>query len=403
MSKHKNNNKLSPTNILAFMLQEERRSGVLLLIAALAALFLANSVWSHIYFGFIEKQLTFGSITLDIQHWISEGLMALFFLVVTLEVKREFIDGELKGWKKASFPFIAAIGGMVVPAFIYLFLNQTPPESSGWGVPIATDIAIAIGILALLGNKIPRNLRIFLLALAIIDDIGSILVIALFYSQPTNIMALLGALALSFSLITFQKQKLWALSYSLIGILIWYLLVIAGISGTLAGVILAVMAPLTTQRQKNAPSLQLSEKIEDLLLPITAYFIVPLFVFSSAGLNISSLVITKDTGLTVFMGVSLGLMFGKPLGIFIASWLAAKLRMAKKPQDLRWSHIAGVGFIAGIGFTISLLIADLSFESHPDLENAAIVGVFVASLLSAVLGLLILELSQKRKTTRIGR
>lgn len=403
MSKHKNNRSLSPTNILAFLVQEERRSGVLLIAAALAALIVANSTWSHMYFGLLDRQLTLGGISLDIQHWISEGLMAIFFLVVTLEVKRELIDGELKGWKKASFPLIAAVGGMVVPAFIFLFFNQALPESSGWAIPIATDIAIAIGVLAMLGRRIPRNLRIFLLALAIIDDIGSILIIALFYSQPSNTMALLGAIALSLSLIWFQKRKLWTLSFAVIGLIIWYLLVLAGVSGTLAGVILAVMAPLKTRSHNQASSIQLSEKIEDLLLPLTAYIIVPLFVFSSAGLNFSGLTLAKNNGLSVFVGIVLGLMLGKPLGIFCASWFATKTGITKKPDGLRWSHIAGAGFIAGIGFTISLLIADLSFDSYPNLENTAIFGVFVASVLSAILGLLILGLFTNRKTTQTGR
>lgn len=386
---------LNPTNILAFLFQEERRSGVLLVCAAVAALVLANSSLSHLYFDFINKQLSLGAITLDIQHWVSEGLMALFFLVVTLEVKREFVDGELHTWKKASFPVIAAIGGMAAPALIYLFINQSQPESAGWAIPIATDIAIATGVLALLGNRIPKKLRIFLLALAIIDDIGSIVIIGLFYNHPTNATALIFAIFFGLLLLLLRKQKYWIPIFVLLGFCLWYCLTLAGVSGTMAGVIVAAFAPLTTSGSESM-SLQSSEKFEDVLLPITAYFIVPLFVFCSAGLVFSSLSISEGNGLSVFIGVAAGLLIGKPLGIFVTSWLASVLRLTTKPKGLSWTHIIGVGFIAGMGFTISLLITDLSFDAYNQLQNMAIFGVFVASILAGLIGLLILGLNSNR-------
>lgn len=375
--------------MLSFLFQEERRSGVILLFAAVSALILANSMWSNVYLSFIHHQLTLGSITLDVRHWISEGLMAFFFLVVVLEVKRELIDGELNTWRKASFPLIAAIGGMLMPAFIYTLINPDLPQSAGWAIPIATDIAIAIGALALLGNRIPRSLRVFLLALAIIDDIGSILIIAIFYSHPSNTLAIFAAIGLSLVLLFFRKQKYWVFGFAIIGFCIWYCLLLAGVSGTMAGVIVALFAPLTSRAQ-NSP-LQLSEKVEDALLPLTAYIIVPLFVFTSAGLVFSQLSLQQDKGLMVFIGVIAGLLIGKPLGIVIASWLSTKLRLSKKPETLNWSHIIGVGCLAGIGFTVSLLITDLSFGNNPVLQNASVLGIFVASILSGFIGLMLLR------------
>jgi Na+:H+ antiporter, NhaA family len=394
--KHKKSNlTLSPAKVLTFLFQEERRSGVVLILAAIAALVLANTAWADVYFGFIDKKLSLGAVTLDIQHWVSEGLMALFFLVVTLEVKRELIDGELRSWRRASFPVIAAIGGMLAPAFIYVLLNQNHPESAGWAIPIATDIAIAVGVLALLGNRVPKNLRIFLLALAIIDDIGSIIIISLFYNHPTNSLAVLAAITLCLPLVLLRNQRYWVLTYTVLGLLLWYCLMLAGISGTMAGVLLAALAPLTTSRS-NLRKLQSSEKIEDILLPVTAYLVVPLFVFCNAGLAFSSLRLTEGDSLAVFTGVLLGLLIGKPLGIVAAGWTATSLRLAKRPAGITWTHLLGVGFVAGIGFTISLLIADLSLGSYAQLQNAAIFGVFVASVLSGFLGLLILGLHAKR-------
>lgn len=393
---HKQNkSKLTPTNVLNFLLQEERRSGTILVLVTVIALFLANSAWSNLYTDFIHKQFSLGAITLDTRHWISEGLMALFFLVVTLEVKREFVDGELRTWKKASFPIFAAIGGMVVPAIIYLLINQNLPESAGWAVPIATDIAIAISVLALLGKRIPRNLRVFLLALAIIDDLGSIAVIALFYSHPDNTLAVIGALVLAFALVVLRSRKYWIPSFITIGLLMWYCLLLAGVSGTIAGVIIAALMPLTSSRSKN--KIQSSEKIEDLLLPITAYFVVPLFVFANVGLSFSSVSFAESGSISVFAGVLAGLLVGKPLGIVGASLVATMLGLTKKPAGLSWIHITGVGFIAGIGFTISLLISDLSFNGNDNLHNASIIGVFVASIISGLIGLTILSSSGQQK------
>lgn len=357
-------------------------------MAAAVALIWVNSEWSSFYLDIIHHQLTLGSETLDVQHWVSEGLMAFFFLVVTLEVKRELVDGELRTWRKASFPFFAAIGGMIMPAVIYTLINRNPPESSGWAIPIATDIAIAVGVLALLGKRVPKNLRVFLLALAIIDDIGSILVIALFYNHPSNSMAIIGVLTFIVLLLVARRQRYWIPLYAVFGVGVWYCLLLSGVAGTMAGVIVAALAPLVTTKSHR---LQSSERVEDFLLPLTAYIIVPLFVFCNAGLVFGELTLNEPQHFLVFVGVTLGLVVGKPLGIISASWLASQLQLTKKPSGISWSQLIGVGFIAGIGFTISLFIADLSFKNYMHLHNDAIFGVFVGSVLAVAIGLSILS------------
>lgn len=390
MGKKQKASKLVPANVLAFVLKEERRSSILLLIAAVLALILANSAWSEAYFGFLHHEYTLGSVTLDLQHWINEGLMAIFFLVVVLEIKREFIDGELRSWKKASFLVFSALGGMIVPALIFSAINPYPPENIGWAIPMSTDTAIALGVIGLLGRRIPRNLKVFLLAVAIIDDVISILVIGLYYSRPTNMLFLFLAIALSMLLIYARAKRFRLFTFAVIGFAIWYCLLVAGVSGTIAGVIVALIAPLTTRRT-NSAHLQGSEVVEDMLLPVTAFLIVPLFVFANAGLDFSKVSLDQANGLTVFLGVAAGLLIGKPVGIFAGGWIAAKLRLAHKPNGVSWSQILGVGFISGIGFTIAILIADLAYKTMPDFQNAAILGVFTASIISGTLGVIVLR------------
>ncbi|CAN5456641.1 Na+/H+ antiporter NhaA [soil metagenome] len=395
MLNKKSNRKLNPANILIFMLKEERRSSTLLLIAAVAALYLANSTWSHDYFDFFTHTFRLGLVSLSIRHWINEGLMALFFLVVSLEVKRELIDGELKTWRKASFPIFAAIGGMFLPALIFTALNPYQPQSNGWGIPMATDIAIALGVLALLGKRVPKSLRVFLLSLAIVDDVGSILIIGLFYNHPSNMFALFLAAILSFGLVASRKNKYWPVWFLFLGLGVWYAMLIAGVSATMAGVIVAFLMPLTT-RAKKVFNLQASEVIEDVLIPVTTFVVVPLFVFANAGLDLSQISLASNGGLSVFLGTSLGLLIGKPLGILCASWIATKLNLSSKPANISWSSVAGIGFIAGIGFTVSLLISDLSYRTQPLLLSSAVFGIFTASILGAIVGLAILKSTLKK-------
>ena len=309
MPKKQKLKKFAPRNVLAYVLKEERRSSILILAAAAGALIIANSRWSSLYFSFLHQQITLGAVTLDLQHWINEGLMAIFFLVVVLEVKREFIDGELRSWKKASFLVFCSLGGMILPALIFSAINPYPPQSTGWAIPMSTDTAIALGVIGLLGRIIPRSLKVFLLAIAIIDDIVSIVVIGLYYSRPTNMFFLFAALAVTLLLVYLRSKKYRMLSFMITGFAIWYCLLMAGVSGTLAGVIIAAIAPLTTRRA-NAKQLQGSEIVEDMLLPVTAFLIVPLFVFANAGLNFGEVVLAKGQGLSVFVGGALGLFIG---------------------------------------------------------------------------------------------
>lgn len=389
-------NSINPKNIFDFIFKEERRSSVILLVAALAALVIANSHWSAVYFDIFGDYLTIGSVSLDIRHWINEGLMALFFLVVGLEVKREFIDGELKTWRKASFPVFAAIGGMAVPALIFSSINPYAPQSSGWAIPMATDIAIAIGVIGLLGSRIPKSLRVFLLTLAIVDDIGSIIIISLFYNQPTNTFALVIALVLTLGLVLVRKQKNWPIAFFIIGIALWYCLLVAGISATLAGVVIAFLMPLATRSTK-INKLQVSEIIEDMLIPFTSFVVVPLFVFANAGINLSQIMLIGNGSMSIFIGVFLGLLIGKPFGILFACWLGHITKISHKPKPISWNQLLGVGFLAGIGFTISLLIAGLAYKDSVIFQNAAILGIFTASILSGLVGLLLLYLPKTSK------
>jgi NhaA family Na+:H+ antiporter len=382
--------KLNPTNIFGFLLKEERRSSTLLILVAALALFVANSAWSKDYVDFFHRTFELAGVNFDIRHWINEALMALFFLVVSLEVKRELIDGELRSWRKASFPLFAAAGGMLVPALIFSVFNPLPPSSNGWAIPMATDIAIAVGVLTLLGKRVHKSLRIFLLSLAIIDDIGSIIIIGLFYQKPTNILALLIAIVLVLVLAIVRKSKIWPLYFLIGGPLIGYCLLLAGISGTLAGVVIAALMPLR-RKGKKVVNLQASEIVEDLLIPVTTFAVVPLFVFANAGLSLSNISLSSEHGLPVFGGILLGLFVGKPIGIVLASWIAHKLALTHKPVNLSWTHIGGIGMLAGIGFTVSLLVTDLSYKGHTALQTSATLGIFTASILAGFTGLIFLS------------
>ena len=386
---------LKPKNILDFLFNEERRSSVLLLCAAGAALVIANSNAANTYFNFFEHYLKVGAVSLDIKHWINEGLMAIFFLVVGLEIKRESIDGELQTWRKAAFPVVAAIGGMVVPALIFTAFNPYVPQNSGWAIPMATDIAIALGVLGLLGNKIPKSLRIFLLTLAIVDDIGSIIIMGIFYNQPSNMLALTLACIAALSLTIVRRLKQWAVLFAGIGLALWYCLLLAGVSATLAGVVIALLMPLTAKKQHK--NLQAAENTEKLLLPVTSYIIVPLFVFANAGIVLRGLSLTNDGNLSVFLGVLVGLFIGKPLGIVTSSWIGHVTKIAIKPRTITWSQLVGVGCIAGIGFTISILITDLAYMQHAPLKDAATIGIFFASFLSGSVGVWVLRRVTKNK------
>ncbi len=376
--------------VVNFILQQERRSSLVLLVAAAVALVLANSSWATGYFELLRMQFSLGIIQLDIRHWINEGLMALFFLVIALEVKRETVQGELRTWRKASFPMIAAVGGMVVPAVIFWMINPSAPAGSGWAIPVATDIAIALGVIGLLGHRVPRSLRVFLLTLAIVDDIGAILIITLFYNAPTDTMALLIAAVLALGLFAVKHWRWWPIAFFPLGLMLWYYLLLAGVSGTLAGVVVAFMIPLAAQRHNAVNKPSAAETIEKILVPFTAYIVVPIFVLANAGITFSEISLKDDSSMAVFFGVVLGLLLGKPFGIVLASWLGHTLGIAQKPSTISWGQLTSVGFISGIGFTISILIAGLSYPQSYALQSASILGIFTASILAGVIGLLLL-------------
>ncbi len=414
--------------------QAESASGIVLLGCAALALLWANSPWAPSYFHLWETRVVVGGgpVRLDhsLHHWINDGLMAVFFFMVGLEIKREVLVGELASPRKAALPIAAAIGGMVVPALIFTALNAGTPELRGWGVPMATDIAFALGVLALLGDRVPPALRIFLAALAIVDDLGAVLVIALFYSHGIDWAALSYALMTFVVLVGMNRGGIRRpAAYGLLGLLLWYFFLRSGVHATIAGVLLATTIPAHTRinvpqfvasardylREFEAdgiradPAHSLTERqeaalerledaaegvqsplisIEHALVPWVAFGIMPLFALANAGVALQSEVVRGVTS-PVVAGVALGLLIGKPIGIGALTWLAVRLGMAGLPEGVAGRHIAGVGLLAGIGFTMSLFIADLAFEAAT-LERVK-VGILGASLLAGVVGYFLLR------------
>lgn len=416
--------------------QTEAAGGLILLACAVIALIWANSPWGDSYTGLWQTRLTlslgatgFGKPLLL---WINDALMAVFFLLVGLEIKREVLVGELSSLRQAILPLAAALGGMLVPAGIYLLLNAGTAGSAGWGIPMATDIAFSLGVLALLGGQVPLELKVFLTALAIIDDIGAVLVISIFYTSQIVWLALLVALGVLALLFTANRTGVsHPLVYTLLGIALWLALLQSGVHATIAGVLLAMTIPanrridagefidrsrqildefqaashgvhtsLMNEEQRSAlealehasaavePPLQ---RMEHTLHPWVAFGIIPLFALANAGVQINGMG-AAGGGESVTLGVIAGLVLGKPVGILLASWIALLTGFAQMPAAVSWRHIAGVSCLAGIGFTMSLFIADLAFGDAA-LLTAAKLGILVASLLSGIAGWLILRAS----------
>ena len=382
----------------------EAASGILLMMAALAALVWANSPWRESYDALWHFPIgfAFGSVAFerDLHFWINDGLMTIFFFVVGLEIRREMHAGELSEASRAALPIAAAFGGMLIPAVIYLALNNGHPSMAGWAVPMATDIAFAVGALALLGKRVSPALRILLLALAIIDDVGAIVVIALFYS--TEIVGS-GFLILGlgmFSIVVLQRFGVRPpLAYIAPALLIWAGAYRGGIHPTLAGVIVGFMTPVraVVNREAVAPA----ERLQHLLHGWVAFGIMPLFAFSNAGIPVGDVSFSGDA-LRVFLGITLGLAIGKPLGIFLLSWLAARSQLASLPQGVGLSHITIVGMVGGIGFTMALFIAQLAFAAGPLLETAKfaiLVGSAIAGIAAMVIGSRILKVELRPQQT----
>jgi Na+:H+ antiporter, NhaA family len=376
----------------------EAASGLVLLFAAIIALILSNSSFSQDYFNILNLHLLIGTknfgLDMSLIHWINDALMAIFFFVVTLEIKREFIQGELSKPKQALLPIIGAIGGMIVPALIYIFINLDNVSTlKGWAIPSATDIAFSIGVLSLLGSRVPISLKVFLTALAIIDDLGAILIIAFFYSTELNYTALVIMLLSFFSLLALNKFNIKKFTpYLLVGIILWFFTHNSGIHSTISGVLLA----LTIPHRKNEKDFSLLLKLEHCLSPYVAFGIMPLFAFANAGVSIANL--TFGTLLNpVSLGVVCGLFFGKQIGVFLFSFISIKLKLAEMPTNSNWGNFYGVGILTGIGFTMSLFVGNLAFISDIQHTDGVKIGVLVGSLLSTVMGYLwLLFFTQKK-------
>lgn len=371
-------------------LKDESLGGKLILAAALLSLIVVNSPLRDEFNQFWHSTLTLGigswGLTLDLKHWVNEGLMAFFFLVVGLEIKREFVKGELKNKKTAILPIGAAIGGMIVPAVIYLLFNFNTQAVQGWGIPIATDIAFAVAVLSLLSNRVPTSLKIFLLTLAIADDIGAIFVIALFYAEIINYWYLAVSFILAMSIFLFRKQLTYRIFLvSLAGIGLWITTHLSGIHASIVGAVMGFLAPISVSNDK----VSVAEKAEKFFLPITTFFILPLFAFANAGFPISTNALT--TNQSILWGIFFGLVVGKVVGISLASWLLIKFNVAQLPKGVGWKHVIGIGFIAGIGFTVSIFITELAFSGNPSFLNTAKMGIFITSAISALLGYIVLR------------
>lgn len=381
------------TSIIRQFLRQEAAGGVILIFAAIVALFMANTPLQEIYQSFLDIPVSVKIAALDISKplllWINDGLMAIFFLVVGLEVKRELMEGSLAGRDKAVFPAIAALGGMLAPALIYLLFNGADEVTrQGWAIPAATDIAFALGVMALLGPRVPTSLKVFLLALAIIDDLGVIIIIALFYTHEVSVQAL----AIAAAAIALLGYMNWrgvgkTSAYLLVGLVLWVCILKSGVHATLAGVIVGFMIPLHT-KDKRSPS----ESLEHGLHPWVAYLILPLFAFANAGVSLQGVSLSGLTSLLP-LGIASGLFIGKPLGIFLFSWLAVKLGVAKLPDAINFKQIFAVSVLCGIGFTMSIFIASLAFEGADlALTTYSKLGILLGSTTAAIVGYSLLRL-----------
>jgi NhaA family Na+:H+ antiporter len=419
---------------LQTFLRTEEAGGILLLAAATIALIWANSPWRSSYDALWHTQLTIGlgawSLAEDLQHWVNDALMALFFLVVGLEIKRELTTGELRQPRAAALPAIAALGGMVVPALLYLAINPSGEPGRGWGIPMATDIAFALGVLAIVGRGLPTALKSFLLALAIVDDIGAILVIAIFYSGSIAAGPLLTAAGLLALILVLQRLHVrWTAVYVLVGVSVWLATLQSGIHATIAGVALGLATPAVAFQRPKAVSLEAHRiaddtvdnpvppdadahqwlhlagltreavsplaRLEHLLHPWTSYVVIPVFALANAGVSISrsSLGNALTSGIT--LGVVAGLVVGKTVGVTMFTWLATRTGITRLPEGVGWGQLVGVAALAGIGFTVSLFITSLAFQTQA-IQDAAKVGILIASLLAGLLGALLLARFRRR-------
>ena len=423
-------------------LHKEASGGILLIICTVVALVWANSPWSdsyhHLWHTYIN--IDFGNVlnlNYSLHHWINDGLMAIFFFTVGLEIKRELLVGELSSMQKASLPIAGAIGGMVVPALLYVIFNSGGQGADGWGIPMATDIAFVVGIMALLGSRIPLTLKIFVLALAIADDIGAVLVIAIFYTAEISTTALIVAGVVLILLIVLNRLGTKSLiAYTILGIILWLAFLKSGIHATIAGVLLAFAIPASSrfntqefsdrvkhlinkfdetgehwknvlnnaERQHDVMAIENScekvltplQRFEHGLHPWVAFFIIPIFALANAGVTLAGLDVLNALFSPISLGIIIGLFIGKQVGIFAFSFFAVKMKFASLPEGVNWKNLYGAGVLAGIGFTMSLFIAGLAF-SDPALLDLSKIGVLTGSLLSGIVGYLYLKSAPEKK------
>ncbi|MEO7427906.1 MAG: Na+/H+ antiporter NhaA [Acidimicrobiales bacterium] len=417
---------------VARFLDVEAAGGILLLAATAAALVWANSPWSASYHQLWHTTVAVEAgplhLSEDLVHWVNDGLMALFFFVVGLEIKRELVAGQLADLRDATLPVIAALGGMVVPAVLFLAVNIGGDGAKGWGIPMATDIAFALGILVLLGDGVPASLKVLLLGLAIADDIGAIVVIAVFYTDEISLRWLLGAVAGLVLVAVMRRARVWFVpAYVMVGAIVWACTLESGIHATIAGVALGLLTPARPLRDEADPgpiaeqvtdrlaadgevtasevreigfelreSVSVADRLETTLHPWTSYVVIPLFALANAGIPLSSGALRDAASSRITIGVVVGLVAGKLAGVSAFAWLAVRCRMARLPDDLGWSHVIGMAALAGVGFTVSIFVAGLAYADAGQQDEAKI-GVLVASVAAAGLGVLLLL-----RSTRVG-
>ncbi|MGO4771204.1 Na+/H+ antiporter NhaA [Flavobacterium sp. W22_SRS_FK3] len=388
--------KLINIKIFAHFFQSSSSGGVLLLACVIVSLLIANTSFGTTFNDFLSYPLGYETTSIQLKYpvllWINDGLMAVFFLLVGLEIKREVIEGELSSIRQAALPVLAAIGGVLVPAVIYFIFNgQSTETAKGWGIPMATDIAFALGILSLLGNKVPSGLKIFLAALAIVDDLIAILVIAIFYSSEIHFLYLGYAGAIFLLLIIFNRLGIKNLFFYLLpGAFMWYFIHHSGIHATIAGVLVAVTLP-TNEDDTDSPL----EKLEHALTRPVNFIIMPIFALANTNIAFETTMLQGLTG-NLSLGIILGLFLGKPIGIFLMSWFSVKIKAADLPNETKWTHVLGLGLLGGIGFTMSIFIALLSFQQQT-YQNEAKFAILIASIISGVSGFLLLKLYNKKQ------
>lgn len=377
---------MSIKNLLDYFFHSNKISGLLLIFSTIVSLIIANSVFGNTYIDFWHTSL-FGK---DLHFWINDVLMSIFFLLIGLELERELYIGELSNFKDALLPLFAAVGGMLVPALFYLFFNYGSDFTSGFGIVMATDIAFAIGVLSLLGKRVPTSLKVFLIALAIFDDLGAILIIAIMYSNDLVVSNLLIAVGIFFILLFLNYKKVHNLiPYIIGGIVMWYFIYLSGIHPTITGVLLAFTIPFSRKK-----TLSCSTMLEDKLHIPVFYFIIPIFAIANTAIKIEgdfSQIISQPYSI----GIILGLLLGKPIGIFLFSWFGVKAKFFKLPKNINLKHILSIGFLGGIGFTMSIFITLLAFN-QPEIQNNAKIAILIASFTAAIISLVLLSINLKK-------